>query len=243
MLNRIQKAFEAEKRLISDASHELKTPVSVIKTHCDVILQKERTKEELLETLKTIKTVSENMGKLIKDLLSLARLDAGILSPANFKNISLNECIQQAIQLTAPLAEKKQVSIKTSLVDDINIIGDKDRITEAFLNIIENAVNYNKDNGVVEITTSANNNNVNISIKDTGIGIKGDDLERIFERFYRADASRSTEGTGLGLSIAKAIIEAHAGEIKAEGEFGKGSCFIITLPFSSSMDLRGLQKR
>lgn len=232
MLNRIQKAFEAEKRLISDASHELKTPVSVIKTHCDVILQKERTKEELLETLKTIKTVSENMGKLIKDLLSLARLDAGILSPANFKNISLNECIQQAIQLTAPLAEKKQVSIKTSLVDDINIFGDIDRLTEAFLNIIENAVNYNKDNGVVEITTSANNNNVNISIKDTGIGIKGDDLERIFERFYRADASRSTEGTGLGLSIAKAIIEAHGGEIKAEGEFGKGSCFTVTLPLS-----------
>ncbi|MCL4537814.1 MAG: cell wall metabolism sensor histidine kinase WalK [Nitrospirae bacterium] len=94
----------------------------------------------------------------------------------------------------------------------------------------------------MEITTSANNNNVNISIKDTGIGIKGDDLERIFERFYRADASRSTEGTGLGLSIAKAIIEAHGGEIKAEGEFGKGSCFIITLPFSSSMDLRGLQR-
>jgi len=232
MLNRIQKAFEAEKRLISDASHELKTPVSVIKTHCDVILQKERTKEELLETLKTIKTVSENMGKLIKDLLSLARLDAGILSPANFKNISLNECIQQAIQLTAPLAEKKQVSIKTSLVDDINIFGDIDRLTEAFLNIIENAVNYNKDNGAVEIATAIKNNGVNISIKDTGIGIKGDDLERIFERFYRADISRNTEGTGLGLSIAKAIIEAHDGMVKAEGEFGKGSCFTVTLPLS-----------
>ncbi len=232
MLNRLQQAFEAEKRVISDASHELKTPVSVIKTHCDVMLQKERTNEELVETLKTIKTVSENMGKLIKDLLSLARLDSGILSPANFKKISLNECILQAIQLTKPLAERKHVSVKTLLVNDINIIGDKDRLTEAFLNMIENAVNYNKDNGAVEIETAIKNKEVNISIKDTGIGIKKEDLDRIFERFYRTDASRSMEGTGLGLSIAKAIIEAHGGMIKAESEFGKGSCFTITLPLN-----------
>jgi hypothetical protein len=236
MLNRLQQAFEAEKRLISDASHELKTPVSVIKTHCDVMLQKERSREELIETLRTIKTVSENMGKLIKDLLSLARLDSGILSPANFKNISLNECILQAIQLTKPLAERKHVSVKTLLVNDINIIGDKDRLTEAFLNMIENAVNYNKDNGAVEIATAIKNNKVNISIKDTGLGIKKEDLERIFERFYRTDASRSMEGTGLGLSIAKAIIEAHGGMIKAESEFGRGSCFTIILPLSSDTE-------
>lgn len=232
MLNRLQQAFEAEKRLISDASHELKTPVSVIKTHCDVMLQKERSNEELVETLKTIKTVSENMGKLIKELLSLTRLDSGILSPANFKKISLNECVLQAIQLTKPLAERKNVSVKTLLVNDINIIGDKDRLTEAFLNMIENAVNYNKDNGTVEIETAIKNNKVNISIKDTGIGIKKEDLDRIFERFYRTDASRSVEGTGLGLSIAKAILEAHGGMIKAESEFGKGSCFTITLPLN-----------
>lgn len=98
------------------------------------------------------------------------------------------------------------------------------------MNIIENAVNYNKENGIVEIATSIKNNNVNILIKDTGIGIQKEDLERIFERFYRADTSRNTEGTGLGLSIAKAIIEAHSGKIEVKSEFGKGSCFTITFP-------------
>ena len=230
MLNRLQNAFEAEKRLISDASHELKTPVSVIKTHCDVLLQKERTKEEYIEALKTINTVSTNMANLIKDMLSIARLDSGILSTDDFKIASLNECIQQAVQLTEPLAEKKLVNIKIFIEDSISMMGDKDRITEALLNIIENAVIYNKDNGSVEITALKSNGQINILIKDAGIGIKNGDLEKIFERFYRSDTSRSIEGTGLGLNIAKTIIEAHGGEIKVESEFGKGSCFTITLP-------------
>lgn len=110
------------------------------------------------------------------------------------------------------------------------MMGDKDRITEALLNIIENAVIYNKDNGSVEITALKSNGQINILIKDAGIGIKNGDLEKIFERFYRSDTSRSIEGTGLGLNIAKTIIEAHGGEIKVESEFGKGSCFTITLP-------------
>lgn len=233
MLNRLQQAFEAQKRLISDASHELKTPVSVIKTHCDVMLQKERSASELLETLKIIKTTSENMGKIINDLLSLARLDSGILSGADFKRFSLNECIHHAVELAKPLAGRKGVVIKASFSDDINIVGDRDRLTEAILNILENAINYNKDNGVVGIRISVDKDCVKISIKDTGIGIKKEDLDRIFERFYRSDAVRNTEGTGIGLSIAKAIIEAHGGTIQVESEYGKGSCFTVILPLSN----------
>lgn len=232
MLNRIQKAFEAEKHLIADASHELKTPVSVIKTHCDVILERERTKKELLETLKIIKAVTDNMEKTINDLLSLARLDSGILSPQNFREISLNNCILQAIELIAPVAKAKDVSIRIHLEDDIVISGDREKLTEAFLNIIENAVNYNKDHGIVEISTIKKDNTVDITIRDTGIGIKKEDMERIFERFFRADTSRNIKGTGLGLSIAKAIIEAHNGNVKVESEYGRGSCFTITMPFS-----------
>lgn len=230
MLNRLQQAFEAEQRLISDAAHELKTPVSVIKTHCDVILQKERTTDELLETLHIIKAVSEHMGKLIKDLLSLARLDSGILSPSHFKNISLNECIRQAILLATPAAEKKQVCITASLAHDITISGDKERIIEAILNLLENAVNYNNDGGIVEVATAIKGTAVHIAVKDTGVGITKEDAAPIFERFYRAGSSRNVEGTGLGLSIAKAIIGAHEGMITVESEFGKGSCFTIILP-------------
>ncbi len=232
MLNRLQKAFEAERRLISDASHELKTPVSVIKAYCDVALQKDRTKEELLETLVTIKEVSENMGRLVKDLLSLARLDSGVIEPASFSVISLNECIQQTVQFIAPFAEKRQIKLRTSLTDNVSILGNKVMIVEAILNIIENAVNYNKDRGTVEISSFLNTDGVIVSIRDTGIGIKESDTERIFERFYRADTSRSTQGTGLGLSIAKAIIEAHGGLIKVESEIGKGTNFYISFPIT-----------
>lgn len=232
MLDRLQKAFETERRLVADASHELKTPVTVIKTHCDVLLQRDRTKDEYVEALSTIKTVSENMGRLIKDLLSLARLDSGMLSPDGFKLIALNECIREAAQLAGPLAEKKSITINTVLKDDINITGDNDRLTEVFLNIIENAVNYNQESGTVEITEARNNNTAVISVSDTGPGIGQDDLEKIFERFYRADTSRSEGGTGLGLSISKIIVEAHGGKIKVESEFGKGSRFLINLPLT-----------
>jgi len=233
LLMRLQKAFEAERRLIADASHELKTPVSVIKAYCDVILQRDRTKEELLETLVTIKGVSENMGRLVRDLLSLARLDSGVIEPASFGVISLNECIQQAVQFITPFAEKRQIKLRISLTDNVSIPGNKMMIVEAILNIIENAVNYNRDGGTVEISSFLDTDRVTVSISDTGIGIKKDDIERVFERFYRADTSRGTPGTGLGLSIAKAIIEAHGGLIKVESEPDRGTNFYITLPVTS----------
>lgn len=233
VLARLQKAFESEKRMISDASHELRTPVSVIKTHCDVTLQKDRTNNEYIETIQTIQTISEDMGRLISDLLAIARLDSGILSPADFTLVSLNECLQRTVQMTLPLAQKKAITIKTYFHDDIGIQGDKDRLIESFLNITENAVNYNKENGVVEILAEKRDGKANISIRDTGAGIKEADIERVFERFYRSDTTRNTEGTGLGLSITRAIIETHGGTIKAESELGKGSCFIITLPVAA----------
>lgn len=233
VLARLQKAFESEKRMISDASHELRTPVSVIKTHCDVALQKDRTNNEYIETIQTIKTISEDMGRLISDLLALARLDSGILSAADFKPVSLKECLQRTVQMTLPLAQKKAITIKTSFDGDINIPGDKDRLIEAFLNITENAVNYNRENGVVEISAGEKDSKAKILISDTGSGIKANDLERIFERFYRSDTSRNTEGTGLGLSITRAIIEMHGGTIEIESESGKGSCFTITLPVAA----------
>ena len=230
MLTRLQNAFDIEKRLIADASHELKTPLSVIKTQCDIVLQKDRTKEEYVKALNTIKTVSGTMNKLISDMLSLARLDSGILSPSNFKATSITDCLEKAVKLVGILAEKKRIKISTTFTENINILGDKNTLTEAFLNIIENAVRYNSTGGIVEISVSKNRNQARIEIKDNGPGIKEQDLERIFDRFYRVDTSRSTDGTGLGLSIAKAIIHAHNGKIEVKSKIDKGSCFIVILP-------------
>jgi heavy metal sensor kinase len=230
MLDRLQGAFNTEKRLIADASHELKTPLSVINTQCEVLLQKDRTKEEYTTTLNTIKTTSGTMKKLIDDMLSLARLDSGILSSSDFKIISINDCLEKAIKLLEPFAEKNHIKINTAFTENVNIPGDESTLTEAFLNIIKNAIRYNVAGGTVEISVSKDNSQTKVMIKDSGIGIKEGDLERIFDRFYQVDTSRSSEGTGLGLSIAKAIIEAHGGKISVESKLSKGSCFIITLP-------------
>jgi signal transduction histidine kinase len=230
MLDRLQRAFENERRLISDASHELKTPVSVIKAQCDVVFLRDRTKDEYLEALETIRTASNGMVKLVRDLLTLARLDSGMFSAADFRIVSLGECVGRAVTALLPLAERRAIRLETSLDEGITILGDSERLTEALLNIIENAVRYNRDGGLVEITSWERGDRVGVEIRDTGVGIGSDELERIFERFYRTSTSRSVEGTGLGLSIARCIIEAHRGEIRVESEPGIGSCFSVSLP-------------
>ena len=233
MLDRLETAFDAEKRLIADASHELKTPLSVIKAQCDVLLQRDRSIEEYTGALHTINATSDAMKRLINDMLSLARLDSGILSASGFKSVSINECIERAIKLTRVFADEKRINISQNPVEDIVMAGDENALTEAFSNIIENAVRYNRDNGSVEISISKSGDQAMIAVTDTGQGIKKDDIDKIFDRFYRADSARSSEGTGLGLSIAKAIIEAHGGKINVKSEPVKGASFFISFPSTS----------
>jgi heavy metal sensor kinase len=230
MLDRLQDAFEAEKRLVADASHELKTPLAVIKAQCDVLLQRERTKEEYAAALSKIKGTSDTMKKLIDDMLSLTRLDSGSLSSSGFRDVSLSECIDRAVKFTEFMAEEKRISINKNMPEDICIRGDQDALTEVFLNIIENAVKYSPAENTVEIIAASDGREASVEIRDHGAGIKREHLERVFDRFYRGDTSRGSQGTGLGLSIAKAIAEAHGGMISVKSESGKGSSFFITLP-------------
>lgn len=229
MLDRLQNAFESEKRLIADSSHELKTPISVIKARCDILLQKDRTKDEYIRSLNIIKNTSDSMQHLIDDMLSIARLDSGILSSSDFKIISLNDCLTQSIRLAEVLAEKKKIKIHASFTEETAVLGDMNTLTEAFMNIIENAIKYNRPGGYVNISISKNSGKAVTTIEDTGMGIEDGDIEKIFDRFYRAGTLRSMEGAGLGLSIAKAIIEAHSGEITVKSTVNKGSYFSIIL--------------
>ncbi|MCK5506375.1 MAG: HAMP domain-containing protein [Thermodesulfovibrionia bacterium] len=230
MLDRLQAAFESEKHLVADASHELKTPLSVIKAQCEVLLQKDRTTEEYTKALNKINSIADDMKKLLTDMLLLTRIDSGIVSSTNFKSISLCDCIERAIKLTEFMGEKKHIKINKDISADIVVNGDPDSLTEMFMNIIENTIKYSEENSAVEISLMTNSREAAVEIKDHGKGIGEEELGRIFDRFYRADASRSSEGTGLGLSIAKAIAETHGGKITVKSKVGKGSSFILTLP-------------
>jgi signal transduction histidine kinase len=230
LLDRLNHVFESQKRLIADASHGLKTPLSVIRTQCDVVQQRPRTPEEYMEAFQTIKTYSQNMTRLINNLLSLARLDAGFLSMGDFTAVSLRECIEQAVLMTAQFAEERSVQITTSIDDTILVKGSQTGLLEAFLNIIENGVRYNREGGTVSISGTKKEGKALITIADTGSGISENDISGIFKRFYRGGNAQDIEGTGLGLSIVRSIISAHGGEIDVRSEPGKGSCFTVVLP-------------
>jgi two-component system phosphate regulon sensor histidine kinase PhoR len=137
--------------------------------------------------------------------------------------------------MAQPLAEKRRVRVITNIGSDITIEGDGDRLTEAFLNIIENGVKYGHDSGSVKVLVREDSGKAVVTVRDGGTGIRKEDMERIYDRFFRADSSRDTEGTGLGLSIAKAIIEAHGGQIIIQSEWGKGTTSSVTLPKKSSV--------
>lgn len=229
-MNRLEKAFQAQKDFLSDASHELRTPVSVIKTTTDVTLRRERSIEEYREALVTVKTSAERMGGLIDRLLRLSRLDAE-QAGVKKERVKLKDIMEITLKAISPLAEEKGVRINMEMSEDIAVEGDKEQLSELFLSIIDNAIKYNRPNGSVRLSLSKSGSWAVVKVTDSGIGIAPDALNKVFDRFYRADMSRSEiPGTGLGLPIAKGIAEAHGGKIEVESEAGKGTTFSIYLP-------------
>ncbi len=233
LMERLQQAFEAEKNLLGDAAHELKTPLAVIRTECDIALQRTRAAEEYAESLREIRSVSGTMLEQVTGLLTLARLDSGMLDASVFQPVSLNSCISDAMRLADPIAKKKNVLLSANLHEEASVRGDKDTLTEALLNLVENAVKYNHPGGFVAVELNRRDGEVEITVSDTGMGISEEDRHRIFDRFYRSATARTgTEGTGLGLSIAKAVMQAHGGGIRAEAQPGGGSRFVLTMPLA-----------
>lgn len=235
LLERLHQAFAAEKNLLGNAAHELKTPLAVIRAECDIALQKPRNAEEHRESLQEIRSVSEAILDQVNGLLTLARLDSGMLDASAFQPVSLEDCIADAARLAEPLAKKKNVLLNTSLNGgDLMMLGDKETLTEAVLNVIENAVKYNHPGGFVAVELHRREDRAEIVVSDTGIGISEEDKERIFDRFYRSASARSTDGSGLGLSIVKAVMQAHQGDIRAEEQSGGGSRFVLSLPLAAA---------
>ena len=230
MLDRLQLAFETERRIISDTSHELKTPLAVIRAQCDVILQRERQGREYVEAIETVRTVVYGMSRIVEDILSLARIDSGVINADDFLPVSISDCLYSALSMAKVLARESGIMLRAEVKNDLKVSGSMERLTEAFLNIIENAVKYSFKGGRVEITTRLDHDMVSIRVRDSGTGISKDDIKRIFDRFFRSASARSTEGSGLGLSIALAIIRAHGGTIDVVSEPGHGSSFTVLLP-------------
>lgn len=225
---RLESAFAQQKQFASDAAHELRTPVSVILTQAQTALSRDRQPPEYKQTIEACQRAAQRMRKLISSLLELARLDAG---QEQMKRLpfDLSKTVADCVELVRPLADEHGVKISTKL-SPIEIKGDSERMSLVVTNLLTNAIQYNHDGGAVTITAMPEHGMAVLTVKDTGIGIPPEDLPRVFERFYRADKSRSSGNAGLGLAISKAIVSAHGGSIDVTSEENAGTTFIVRLP-------------
>ena len=236
MLARIEASVQRITQFTADASHDLRTPVALIRTSAELALRRSRTEEEYREALSRILATSEETTHLIENLLTLARADAGA-AELHFGDVDLVSHVQKTVAEAAILAAGKGIELQKELPSSpVHISADAGAIERLLLIVLENAVKYTPSGGKVELSLSNGSGNARIEVRDSGIGISEKDLPHIFERFYRADHSRSREtgGSGLGLAIAKWIVDMHRGTIEAQSELGRGSRIRISLPVVSS---------
>lgn len=230
MLDRIQRSYDSRNQFVSDASHELRTPIAVIQGYVNMLDRWGKNDESVLnESIEAIKSETESMKKLVEDLLFLARGDKKT-QRVDMGNLQLNIIIEELYKETKLIDSSHNILCNVN--DKINLTGDRKLLKEAFRIFIDNAIKYTPAGGYITLSSKRILNQVEITVEDTGIGISKEDLPNIFNRFYRADKSRTkdTGGTGLGLSIAKWIIMNHKGTIKVESSLNRGTKIIVTLP-------------
>lgn len=231
LLDRLDKAFKRERQFIADVAHELKTPTATLQSGIEITLTKERTKEVYKEALEEALIDARRQSSTLNKILELARSEASSLDEG-VKSVNLKDLFDELHEIISKLAMKKNISIEESLDENIIVAGikGKDKLAQAFLNILENAVKYTPENGKIIISLKKDGESAKIQVTDTGIGIAEKDLPHIFERFYRGSATKKTQGSGLGMAITQSIIQAHQGKIKVKSTPGRGTTIIITLP-------------
>jgi signal transduction histidine kinase len=213
--------------LLSDISHQLKTPLSSMIVYNDIMLNKELSKEQSITFLKNNQNQLNRMHHLIQNVLKLAKIDAKAIE-LNKEKQSVNETVQEAIDTLENKAREKKVKINFIDKEEVNFLHDSLWLQEALINIIKNGIEHNKEQGEVNISLIDNPVYTRIIIEDTGEGIGEEELPHIFKRFYKAKTSRKTDSVGIGLALAKAIVEAHNGMIEAASSLGIGTRFTLT---------------
>jgi two-component system OmpR family sensor kinase len=227
---RLEAAFAHQSRFTSDASHELRTPLSVILSETQSSLSRERSAPEYRQALEACRRAAQRMRTLAESLLELARLDAG-QEPMKREPFDLARVAREAVELLRPLAAERGVELRCEL-SPLECLGDAERLSQVVTNLLTNAIHFNRPQGEVRMATLAESGTAVLTVTDTGEGISAEDLPHIFERFYRADKSRSrAQGrAGLGLAISKAIVDAHGGALEVSSQPAAGSTFRLTLP-------------
>jgi two-component system phosphate regulon sensor histidine kinase PhoR len=232
-LTRLKQLENTRQEFVANVSHELRTPLSLIKGFVETLLDGAKDDPELATRfLRTIEKHTDRLTYLIEDLLTISRLESGQIV-MNLHQVGLRDEVARVMDDLQSRAIEKNVRLENTLPADLLACADADRLQQVLFNLIENAIKYGRQDGVVSIGGKSNSHsNVELWVRDDGPGIPDEARERIFERFYRVDRARSREtgGTGLGLSIVKHIVQAHGGEVWVKSKLGAGTTFYFTLP-------------
>lgn len=229
LLDRLGEAFKREQQFIADVAHEMKTPLATLRSSLEVALSKDRTNIEYKSLIEDSILEVNAVSSTLKNVLDLAWLDAptGRNSP---EKLNLSELVKELLEITEKLAQAKKIRVRSEIAPGVLILGYREKLARAILNLIDNAVKYSPQEGVVMIRLEEEASRAVIGIIDQGPGISKEDLPHIFSRFYRSPKEEHTAGTGLGLAICKSTISLHGGELKVKSQIGQGTTFVVVLP-------------
>ena len=229
MLDKIEVTVENEKQFTSDASHELRTPVAVINSECEYVLECAKTVDEAKESVNSIKRQSDKMAKLIAELLIISRMDRNTLK-TSFEKIDMSELLGFVCDEQEEIHDG-DITMERDIEPCVYVVADHMLIARMFINLISNAYSYGKPGGTVKVSLRREGNKVIVNVSDDGIGIARENLPKIWERFYQVDSSRNNErgSLGLGLSMVKWIAECHGGKISVTSELGVGTEFMFVM--------------
>jgi heavy metal sensor kinase len=232
MLDSLEQSFARQRRFVADASHELRTPVAVIRNTAGVALLEPPQLDETVMALQEIRTETERLTLLLTDLLTLSRGDEG---QARFeqKAVPFDYLVETVAATLDQLAVERGIQLEVQVPSPVTVVGDEARLIQVVMNLLDNAIRYTNPGGRVWVTVSQTPSEACLMVRDTGIGIAREHLPHIFERFYRADPTRRQTGgssSGLGLSIVEWIVRAHSGSVAVSSQVGRGSCFTVRLP-------------
>lgn len=236
MLHRIEEKVREVQRFTADAAHELRTPLAALRGNAEVVLSRQRSTEELRQSIEESISQFERLQRVADDLLLLTRLDTGEGAIRN-EPFSLDAVVADMADLYAPMADEKGVALTVEKTTPVVVSGDDGRMRQVVGNLVDNAIKYTPTDGRVRVSLAQVNGHAHIEISDTGIGIPVQDLPRVFDRFYRADSSRSAQlapGAGLGLSICRSIVEAHGGHMEIESSPNMGTRVLVSVPVATT---------
>jgi len=222
----VRLAFARQHAFVSDASHELRTPLAVIRANAEFIQQEQPNNTEARD----IVGETDRLTSLVDALLAVARGQKH--TNGSMADVDLSELIEKTTASFEPLAAERGLELSTATADDVAVRGDREQLQQVILILLDNAVRYTAEGGRVHVQARRDGSNAIVTVHDTGIGIGEEELERVFERFYRADEARNRQsgGAGLGLAIARELVMRHGGRISVESTEGAGSTFTIQLP-------------